>query len=128
MFKALHSSTSLKKLDISHNKLGMEGSIALAEMLSYNKSLTELNLNLRGCDVPESGLREIAKALLCNMSLKKLNISHISHISHLLGMEGSLAVTEILSCNKSLTEVNLNNVIFIKDGMVAGKNASLYTF
>ena len=102
VFKALHSSTSLKKLDISHNNLGMEGSVALAEMLSCNKSLTELNL--RGCDIPEDGLREIAKALLCNISLKKLNISHISQ---LLGMEGSLAAAEMLSCNKSLTELNL---------------------
>ena len=36
LFKALSSNTSLKKLDISHNKLGMEGSVALAEMLSCN--------------------------------------------------------------------------------------------
>ena len=59
VFKALHSNTSLEKLNISH-KLEIEGSVALAEMLACNKPLTELNL--RGCDIPEAGLREIATA------------------------------------------------------------------
>ena len=60
VFKALHSNTSLEKLNISHNKLEIEGSVALAEMLACNKPLTELNLT--GCDIPEAGLREIATA------------------------------------------------------------------
>ena len=34
----------------------MEGSVALAEMLSCNKSLTELNLEC--CHIPEDGLRD----------------------------------------------------------------------
>ena len=58
LFKALHSSTSLKKLNISENSLGMEGSVALAKLLSCNSSLTEVNL--RGCDTSEAGLIEIA--------------------------------------------------------------------
>ena len=70
LFKALCSNTSLKKLDISRNKLEMEGSVALAGMLSCNKSLTELNLGW--CDIPEGGLREIARGLLQNTSLKTL--------------------------------------------------------
>ena len=44
VFKALHSNTSPEKLNISHNKLEIEGSVALAEMLACNKPLTELNL------------------------------------------------------------------------------------
>lgn len=42
MFKALHSNTSLKKLNFSHNKLETEVSVALAEILFAYKSLTEL--------------------------------------------------------------------------------------
>ena len=93
----MHHNTSLKKLDISRNKLGMEGSVALAEILSCNKSLTELHLS-----VSEAELREIARELLHNASLKKLDIS-----CNKLGMEGSVALAEMLSSNKSLTELNL---------------------
>ena len=100
LFKALSSNTSLKKLDISCNKLRMEESVALAEMLSCNKSLTELNLEW--CDIPEAGLREIARGLLQNTSLKKLDVSR-----NKLGMEESLALAKMLSYNKSLTELNL---------------------
>ena len=82
LFKVL-CNTSLKKLDISSNKLGMEGSVAMAEMLSCNKSLNELNL--RWCYIPEAGLRGIARGLLQNISLKKLDISH-----NKLGMGGSV--------------------------------------
>ena len=69
MFKALHSNTSLKKLNISHNKLETEVSVALAEMLSCKNSLTELR-----CDIPEAGLRQIAKELLQNTSLEILKL------------------------------------------------------
>ena len=72
LFKVLCKNTSLKKLDISHNKLGMEESVALAEMLSCNKSLTELNL--LGCNIPEAGLRQIARGLLQNTTLNTLNL------------------------------------------------------
>ena len=101
LFKALCNNTSLKKLSISWNKLEIEGSVALTVMLSFNTSLTELNLGR--CDIPEAGLTEILKTgMLLNTSLKKLDISHIN-----LGMEGSVALAEMLSCNKSLTELNL---------------------
>ena len=78
----------------------MEGSVALAEMLSCNNSLTELNLG--ACDIPEVGLREIARGLLQNNTLKKLGF-----IANTPGMEGLVALAEMLSCNKSLTELDL---------------------
>ena len=83
LFKALCNNTSLKKLNISGisrnymtfsgNKLGVEESVALAEMLSCNKSLTELNLGWY--DIPEAGLREIARGLLQNTTLHTLTLS-----------------------------------------------------
>ena len=101
MFMALCNNTSLKKLDISSNKLGREEAVALAEMLSCNKSLTELKLGR--CDIPEAGLRRIARGLFHNTSLKMLDISHSD-----LRMEEAVALAEMLSCNKSLTELSLN--------------------
>ena len=107
LFKALCNNISLKKLDISYNNLEMEGSLALAEMLSRNKSLTELNVSW--CHIPEVGLREIATALVHNTSLKKLDISH----NNLEMLEGSLA--EMLSCNKSIMELNLSTFCHIPE-------------
>ena len=72
VFKALYNNTSLKKLDISRNKLGMDESVALAKILSCNKSLTELNLVW--CDIPEAGLGKIARGLLQNTTLKTLTL------------------------------------------------------
>ena len=76
LFKALHSNTSLKKLDISY-KLGIEESVALAEMLSCNKTLIELTL--RECDIPEAGLREIARGVLLNSSLQTLKFGNTQY-------------------------------------------------
>ena len=101
LFKALCNNTSLERLDISYNKLEMKGSVALADLLSCNKSLAELNLGW--CGIPEAGLIEIVtRGLLHNTSLEKLHIS-----GNKLGMKGSEALADVLSCNKSLTELNL---------------------
>ena len=82
------------------NKMEESVLIAVSEMLSCNDSLTKLQLN--SFDVPDPGLREIARGLLHNTSLKKLDISG----SH-MGTEGSLALAEMLLCNQSLTELTL---------------------
>ena len=44
MFKSLPSNTSLRNLNVIHSKLETKVTVTLAEMLSCNKSLTELNL------------------------------------------------------------------------------------
>ena len=58
--------------NICSNILDLKVSVALAEMLSCNKSLTELNL--RGCAILEAGLREIARGLLKNTTLQTLKL------------------------------------------------------
>ena len=57
-------------------------SVALAEMLSCNKSLTELNLE--GCAIPEAGLREIARGLLKNTTLQTLKLDPSEQKKHSL--------------------------------------------
>ena len=79
-------------------------SLAVSEMLSCNESLTELDLS--SFDIPDPALREIARALFHNTSLMKLDIS-----GYCMGMEGSVALAEMLSCNKSLTELTLRYII-----------------
>lgn len=98
VFNVLHNNKVLKKLDIRRNNLGVEGSVALAEM-SRNTSLTELNL--RYCVIPEVGLREVARGLLHNKTIKKLDISNNN-----FEMERLVALAEMLS-HKSLIELHL---------------------
>ena len=88
VFNALHSNKVLKKLDIRRNNLGVEGSVALAEM-SHNTSLTELNLQY--CVIPEVGLREVTRGLFHNKTIKKLDIRNNN-----FGMEGLVALAEML--------------------------------
>ena len=57
----------------------MEGSLALAEMLSCNRSLTELTIWC--CHIPEVGLREIARGLLQNTSLETLWVDDLDWFS-----------------------------------------------
>ena len=68
LFKILCNNTSMKKLHISSSNVKIGVSVALAEMLSCNKSLSELSL--WWCHIPEAGLRQIAKGLLQNTSLQ----------------------------------------------------------
>ena len=68
LFKVLCNNTSMKKLHISSSNVKIGVSVALAEMLSCNKSLSELSL--WWCHIPEAGLRQIAKGLLQNTSLQ----------------------------------------------------------
>ena len=76
IFKHLRNNSFLKKLDISNN-CGLESSSALAEMLSCNKSLTELDI--RYCGIPQAGLTELARGLLQNTSLQTLKIDEADY-------------------------------------------------
>ena len=114
LFKALHSNTSLKKLDISY-KLGMEGSAALAEMLSCNKTLIEMTL--RECDIPEAGLREIARGLLHNSSLQTLKFGSTQYrylvdeqgVDPLCFDKGHLDLAKFLSIVKYCDQTSRNS-------------------
>ena len=69
MFIALKHNSSLKKLDISETTFDQAASEALADMLSCNQSLTELNII--GCDYQPKAL---ARGLLHNTTLTKVTV------------------------------------------------------
>ena len=69
MFKALKHNSSLKKLDINWTTFDQAASEALADMLSCNQSLTELNIY--GCDCQPKAL---ARGLLHNTTLTKVAV------------------------------------------------------
>ena len=70
LFRAFHQNTSVKKLDINGNTLGLAETEALAEMLACNKSLTELNVS--GCcwsGAYKAELKVLARGLVNNTTL-----------------------------------------------------------
>jgi len=99
LLKALCSNTHLIKLDIGWNKLVMEGSAALAEMLSHNKSLTALSVG--SCHIPAAGFSKIARGLLQHTSLQTLEIEYTNRtvleakletLKHLTRMTTTLSI------------------------------------
>ena len=105
MFKALKHNSSLKKLNISKTSFDQAASEALADILSHNSTLTELNVSWCGL-TPQS----MFKALKHNSSLKKLIMgSMLSKKPNKLDQAESEALSNMLSCNQSLTELDISD-------------------
>ena len=73
---------------------------AMADMLSHNSTLTELNV--RRCGLTFQSCVSMFKTLKHNSSLKKLDISEI-----IFDQAASEALADMLSCNHLLTEVSI---------------------
>ena len=84
MFKALKHNSSLKKLDIFWTKFDQAASEALADMLSCNQSLTELNISMCDCQP-----KALARGLLHNTTLTKVTVlSSVEKRSIMSALEG----------------------------------------
>ena len=123
-FQSLHHNSALKELDISNNTLGEEGSAALAQMISHNKTLTKLTtrpsslqhatikVSFRTTPIPEvcftankmATWSHFFQSLLHNSALQDMDISN-----NTLGEEGSAALAEMISHNKTLTKLNVRS-------------------
>ena len=73
---------------------------AMADMLSHNSTLTELNVSC--CDLTPQSCVSIFKALKHNSSLKELEIRGTT-----FDRAASEALADMLSCNKSLTKLDI---------------------
>ena len=73
---------------------------AMADMLSHNSTLTELNVS--GCDLTPQSCVSMFNALKHNSSLKKLDINDTT-----FDQAASEALADMLSCNQSLTELDI---------------------
>ena len=73
---------------------------AMADMLSHNSTLTELNVSR--CDLTPQSCVSMFIALKHNSSLKKLDISGTT-----FDQAASEALSDMLSCNQSLTELDI---------------------
>ena len=67
-------SCTLKKIDLSHNFLGDEGSKILSMGIIKNNSIEKINLT--GNKIVDKGIISIAKSLLINNSIKKISFKN----------------------------------------------------
>ena len=99
---ALCKNTTLKHLNLNRNPIGehVEGVTAVAKMLVENKTLTKLDL--RDCHISSEGAVELAAALCKNSTLKHLNLSR-----NPIGVEGASSMSDMLQHNTSLEDLHL---------------------
>jgi Ran GTPase-activating protein (RanGAP) involved in mRNA processing and transport len=98
----LKVNSSLQTLNLTWNKIGDEGAVALAEALKDNKSLQTLALCKN--QIGDEGAKALAGALKVNSSVRHLNLR-----SNKISDSGAAALADALKDNKSLTKVELGS-------------------
>ena len=99
--QAIMKISTLKKLDISGNKISDDGAIRLSKCLSTEGTLTELGLseNKISC----KGVSAIAKAMM-NTTIQKLDVSN-NEISN----DCTVALSKCLKTNTTLIDLDVSN-------------------
>ena len=93
--------SALHILNISETGFGEDGASAVADMLSTNNTLTELDISVN--PLSSRGFTCIAKALKLNKTLKHLNLNKTKCD------EGAVAISDMLRSNETLTVLYLQN-------------------
>ncbi len=96
---ALSQNQTLEILDLSENRIGGEGALALAE--THFSTLKELYLNTNLID--DRGALALAKTLESNKKLKYLSLHE-----NTFGMESTSALINTLNLNETLTDLSLD--------------------
>ncbi|THH29900.1 hypothetical protein EUX98_g4280 [Antrodiella citrinella] len=101
--QVLKRNRTLKVLNLSENKLDVQGLIVVAEALKYNSCLETLDLSKNPCCGPSlDGVQSLRTAFTLNDALKRLFLSST-------GMQsaGAIALAEFLPESKSLLHLDL---------------------
>ena len=96
---------TLKKLNISGNKISDDGAVSFSKWFKTNKTLIELDMSENG--VSCSGVKAIAEVIRINYTLLKLNLSHNEIFN-----DGAIALSKCLKINATLIDldVSFNNI------------------
>jgi Ran GTPase-activating protein (RanGAP) involved in mRNA processing and transport len=95
------SSATMKRLSLSENFIGTEGSNSMARILRVNKSLQELDLSVNG--ICSDGAAIMAKALTKNKTLRSINLRR-----NLISDKGALAFADNLVDMGGLRELKID--------------------
>ncbi|KAA1472653.1 RNI-like protein [Dentipellis sp. KUC8613] len=101
--QVLKRNRTLKVLNLSENKLDVQGLVAIAEALKYNSCLETLDLSKNPCCGPGfEGVQSLRTAFTLNTALKRLFLSSTSMTS-----AGAIALAEFLPESTSLLHLDL---------------------
>ncbi|KAL0959057.1 hypothetical protein HGRIS_014357 [Hohenbuehelia grisea] len=103
--QVLKRNRTLKVLNLSENKLDVQGLVFIAEALKYNSSLETLDLSKNPCSGPGlEGIQSLRTAFTLNTALKRLFLSSTS-----LTSTGAIALAEFLPEATALLHLDLTN-------------------
>ncbi|KAI0042771.1 RNI-like protein, partial [Auriscalpium vulgare] len=101
--QVLKRNRTLKVLNLSENKLDVQGLVSIAEALKYNSCLETLDLSKNPCCGPGlDGVQSLRTAFTLNTALKRLFLSSTSMTS-----AGAIALAEFLPESMSLLHLDL---------------------
>ncbi|KAG9092887.1 hypothetical protein FRC07_011573, partial [Ceratobasidium sp. 392] len=103
--QVLKRNRTLRSLNLSENKVEVQGLVVLAEALKYNSTLTSLDLSNNLCSSPSlDGIHALRNALTLNTTLR-----HISLSGTLLNSQGAIAIAEFLPDFPALQHLDLTS-------------------
>jgi Ran GTPase-activating protein (RanGAP) involved in mRNA processing and transport len=98
----IKENTTIVKLNLERNRLGITGIDVIADALRVNTTIT--NLNLSRNNLEEYGTQKVVDALCMNTTITKLNLS-----DNWLGEDGALVIAEALYVITTLRSLNLSH-------------------
>jgi len=97
----LYNNRSVRKLDLSHNRISNTRAVFISNFLRNNNFLQ--NINLSWCEITTVGVKNIIESLYINTTLLSLDLSH-NNISNFCAM----IISDSLKVNNILQELNLS--------------------
>ena len=121
----LRGNAPVETVDLSKRRLGVFSTIVIGHLLAVNTSLITLNLFNNG--INDHGAKAIADALTKNRSLTELNLGNqavrgardsvgLARSEYGIGDDGASAIADALKTNATLVRLYLNNNCIGDDG------------
>jgi len=140
LMSALHLNSTLKKLDLSWNKITCNGILYISNTLKKNTSL--INLNLSKNQIGSNGIKSIISAMdlntsLTNIRLPETNPADLSALSDVLDLKSKLyrnkekrkeILFEMRTSGKPFCEWKARDIIYWMDKKLAIQCANVQGF
>ena len=100
--EVLREDTRVKSLDLRGCNIRADGAMALAALLTHNRTLTFLGLEWNGVGMLETGVQALCKALATNPSITEVDLRNNS-----IGPSGGAAIGAMLGSNTAIRRLDL---------------------